>query len=338
MIRPGPRNLITDVDGILVGNAEDQKVRTGTTVVLCAERMVGAVDVRGGAPGTRDIDLLNPTCLVERIDAVVLSGGSAFGLEAGAGAVAWLAERGRGFAVGPTRVPIVPGAILFDLLNGGDKEWGAHSPYPDLARRACEEAGADFTLGTAGAGFGARAGALKGGLGSVSAEDDHGLQVGALVAANAFGSVTMPGTGTLWAWPLELANELGGQPLPATGVVDQEFAFDAAIGGQTTIGVVATNAQLTKAEATRIAMMAQDGLARAIRPAHTPFDGDTMFVIATGTLEASEPIAPRALGRLGMIAADCVARAIGRAVVEAESLGDMPSYRELYGDQLSAGR
>ncbi len=333
MIERGPTNLITDVAGILVGNAEDERIRTGSTVVLCREPALAAVDVRGAAPGTRETDLLDPTCLVERIDAIVLSGGSAFGLEAPAGVMNWLAEQGRGFAVGSARIPIVPGAILFDLLNGGDKAWGAEPPYRELGRRAAESAGADFALGNAGAGYGARAGPLKGGLGSVSAVDSP-LQVGALMAVNACGGVTIPGTSTLWAWPFERGNELGGQPPPQlASELDLDYGFDAALGAQTTIGVVATNARLDKAQAKRVAMMAHDGLARAIWPAHTPFDGDTLFVIATGQATAS-PTTAAALGRLGTIAADCVARAIGRAVVEAETLGDMPSYRELHGGNL----
>ena len=337
MIEPGPTNLITDVEGVLVGNAEDERIWTGTTVVLCREPALAAVDVRGAAPGTRDTDLLDPTCLIERIDAIVLSGGSAFGLEAPSGVMNWLAERGRGFPVGSARVPIVPGAILFDLLNGGDKAWGAEPPYRELGRRAAASAGADFALGNAGAGYGARAGALKGGLGSVSAVDGA-LRVGALIAVNAFGGVTIPGTSTLWAWPFERAGELGGQPRPQPRTEpDLDYGFEAALGAQTTIGVVATNARLDKAQAKRVAMMAHDGLARAIRPAHTPFDGDTLFVIATGG-RSSPSLVPAALGRLGMIAADCVTRAVGRAVVEAESLGDMPSYREQHGASLEPGR
>ncbi|AWK87861.1 P1 family peptidase [Azospirillum thermophilum] len=333
-VRPGPRNLITDVDGILVGNAQDQTVRSGVTVVLPDRPAVAAVDVRGGAPGTRETDALNPTCLVEQVDAVVLTGGSAFGLDAAAGAMGWLAARGRGFPVGDRRVPIVPAAVLFDLLNGGDKEWGETPPYRALAAAACDAAGPAFALGNAGAGLGAKAGDIKGGLGSASAVMPDGLQVGALIAVNPVGSAVMPGRDTLWAWAWEQDGEMGGQTPPAGPVpLDPVLPFlDAAVpGANTTIGVVATNAVLTKAEALRLATMAHDGMGRAIRPAHTPFDGDTLFGLATGTQALPDgPARAVALARLGALAADCVARAIGRGVYEAESLGPWPSYRARY--------
>ncbi|WP_448192487.1 P1 family peptidase [Azospirillum sp. sgz301742] len=335
-MRPGPRNLITDVDGIRVGNAADTRVRTGVTVILPDAPAVAAVDVRGGAPGTRETDALNPSCLVDRADAVVLSGGSAFGLEAASAAASWLAARGRGYAVGPVRVPIVPAAILFDLLNGGDKDWGEHPPFPDLARSALETVSLEFSLGNTGAGFGAKAGTIKGGLGSASLVTDDGFQIGALIAANPFGFATMPGQPTLWAWALELDGEMGGQPLPTApippdpGLPEHSIARAAA---NTTIGVVAVNADLTKAEALRLATMAHDGLARAIRPAHTPFDGDTLYVLATGTRPLPEPRAYH-LARLGSHAADATARAIGRGIYHAEGLGPFPGYRELHGATL----
>ena len=335
-MRPGPRNLITDVDGIRVGNAADARVRTGVTIVLPDAPAVAAVDVRGGAPGTRETDALNPSCLVDRVDAVVLSGGSAFGLEAASAAASWLAARGRGYAVGPVCVPIVPAAVLFDLLNGGDKDWGERPPFPDLARSALETASQDFALGNAGAGFGAKAGTIKGGLGSASLVTDDGFQIGALIAANPFGSATMPGQPTLWAWALELDGEMGGQPLPTAAIPPDPGLLETAItraGANTTIGVIAVNADLTKAEALRLATMAHDGLARAIRPAHTPFDGDTLYVLATGTRPLSEP-RPYHLARLGSHAADVAARAIGRGIYHAEGLGPFPGYRELYGSAL----
>ena len=338
-IRPGPRNAITDVDGIAVGNADDFVLRSGVTVVLPEEPAVAGVDTRGGAPGTRETDLLDPANLVDRVDAVVLSGGSAFGLDAASGAMGWLAERGRGFAVGPARVPIVPAAIIFDLLNGGEKDWGGDPPYRGLARQACDAAGASFALGNAGAGLGAKAGRLKGGLGTASFVTDDGIQVGAVIVANPFGSVTMPGTGSLWSWALERDDEFGGQPVPRGPVAagDLDYAVPSPVGGQTTIGVVATNVALTKAQVTRIAIMAQDGLARAIRPVHTPLDGDTIFVLSTGRRPLAEP-APLMLARIGMLAADCAARAIGRAVFHAESLGDFPSYRSIHGAALRQGK
>jgi len=334
MIRPGRRNLITDVDGILVGSAEDRRVGSGSTVVLCETPAVGGIDVRGGAPGTRDTELLDPANWVSAIDAIALSGGSAFGLDAAAGAQGWLARQGRGVEVGTARVPIVPGAIIFDLTAPGDKDWGEMPPYRELGRRAAAAAAKDFALGNAGAGLGARAGRIKGGLGSASAVDDEGWQVGAIVVANPVGSVLIPGTTTLWAWPFEMAGEMGGQRPPSTGLAADAFDLpaEARIGGHTTIGVVAVDARLDKADCRRLAIMAHDGLARAIRPVHTPFDGDTVFALATGRREIAGA-RPLALARLGALAADCMARAVGRAVYCAETLGDVPSYRSLSGDK-----
>jgi L-aminopeptidase/D-esterase-like protein len=339
MIRPGPRNLISDIDGIAVGHAADAAARTGVTVVLPARRTLAAVDVRGAAPGTRETDALDPTGLVEAVDAVVLTGGSVFGLEAAAGAVQWLAAHGRGYRLGPATVPIVPAAVLFDLLNGGDKGWGDDPPYRRLGAHACAAAAAAFALGNAGAGFGAKAGPVKGGLGSASAVDgDSGLTVGAVTAANPAGSPVMPGQPSLWAWMLEQDGEMGGQPPPAgpvpaavdltlsPGVADQP-------GGNTTLGVVATDAALSRAEAKRLAMMAQDGIARAVRPSHTTIDGDTVFALATGARPLPEPRA-LALARLGAIAADVLARAIARGVYEAETIGDKPGYRARHGGAL----
>lgn len=334
MIRPGPRNLITDVDGLLVGNAEDHTVRSGVTLVLPPEAPVAAVDVRGGAPGTRETDALEPSSLSGRIDAVVLSGGSVFGLDAASGVSSWLQGQGRGFAVGKVRVPIVPSAILFDLHEGA-LNWDLEPPYRGLGAEACINAKSDFPLGNVGAGLGARAGVIKGGLGSASFVDDDGAVVGALVAANPFGSVTMPDSATLWAWALEQNEEFGGQPVP--NVVAKEnvdYDFDAPTGC-TVIGVVATNTSLDRAQAQRLSIMAQDGIARAVRPAHTPFDGDTIFALATGQIPT--PIGAGALGRLGMMAADCVARAIGRAVFAAKTLDGQPSYRSLYDPALRRG-
>ncbi|AHB49771.1 peptidase T4 [Hyphomicrobium nitrativorans NL23] len=341
-LRPGPRNLITDVDGIAVGNAQSLDVRSGVTVVLPDRRTVAGVDVRGGAPGTRETDALDPTCLVEAVDGIVLSGGSVYGLEAMSGVVAWLGARGRGFALGetPTVSPVVPGAVLFDLPNGGDKEWGETPPYREWGRFACEAVSRDFALGNVGAGTGAMAGNIKGGLGSASVIDGA-FQVGALIAVNPFGSAVLPGTGHFWAAPFELDGEFGGRgwpgDLPSASAGDplKGTRLDVsplAPGGNTTIGVVATNAALTKAEARRIAIMAQDGLARAVRPIHSHVDGDTIFTLATGT--AALPGDPlerlMQLMRIGSIAADCVARAVARGVYAAEDLGDMACYRTRY--------
>jgi L-aminopeptidase/D-esterase-like protein len=334
MIRPGSRNLITDVPGIAVGNAEDHRVRSGTTVVLPEAPAVAAVDVRGGGPGTRETDALDPSCVVEAVHAVVLSGGSAFGLDAAGGVMGWLAARGRGFRIGEAVVPVVPSAILFDLNNGGDKAWGELPPYRTLGVKAAEAAGAEFALGNAGAGLGAKAGVLKGGLGSASflyKRDDQEYTVGALAAVNAFGSAVIPGSATLWAWTLEQEGELGGQPAPTgtatAGALD--YGFGVPVGSNTTLAVVATDATLSRAQAARVAIMAQDGFARALRPVHTPLDGDSVFVLSTGRRPLADPVGD--LARIGMLAADCVARAIARGVYEADSLGALPGYRALYG-------
>ncbi|MBX3498323.1 MAG: P1 family peptidase [Alphaproteobacteria bacterium] len=339
MIRPGPSNLITDVDGILVGNAEDAAVRSGTTVVLAEQACAASVDVRGGAPGTRDTDLLDPTCRVQAIDAVFLSGGSAFGLSAGDGVMKWLRERGRGTPVGGTSVPITPGAILFDLLNGGSKDWD-WPPYRELGYRAADGAAKTFVLGNAGAGLGARCGHLKGGLGSASAVDPaSGLQVGAIVAVNAVGFATMGELPHFWAWALEQDGEFGGLPPPPRGLnlavshTRQLLDHDAALAAQplanTTIAVVATNARLDKAWCQRLAIMAQDGLARALRPVHTPADGDAVFAMATGRVTVADD--PIARAEIGTLAADCLARAVARGVYSAGTLGGMPGWKDTYG-------
>ena len=341
MLRPGPRNLITDVDGILVGNAEDPRLRSGVSVVLCEEPSMASVDVRGGAPGTRETDLLDPSCRVDRVDAICLSGGSAFGLSSADGVMRWLRERGRGVAIADVVVPIVPTAILFDLLNGGDKSWD-WPPYRALAYGATGNAGRDFELGNAGAGLGAKAGNLKGGLGSASAVDPaSGLQVGALVAVNARGYTTMGDMAQFWAWPIEQDGEFGGLPPPPRGL-GLPVAHDRADlthdpadlarsdpRANTTIAVVATNARLDKASAERLAVMAQDGLARSIRPVHTPQDGDTVFSIATGRRDlAGDPLA---LAELGTLAADCLARAVARGVYNAGTLGAARGWRDVFG-------
>jgi L-aminopeptidase/D-esterase-like protein len=336
-LRPGPRNLITDVDGLLVGNIQSSTVRSGVTVVLPETRVTAACSVGGGAPGTRDTDALDPSALVDAVDAVMLSGGSTYGLDAASGAVSWLGARERGFRLGtsPLVSPIVPGAILFDLDNGGDKDWGERPPYRDWGLQACGAAERDFALGNVGAGMGAVVGNLKGGLGSASLLDGD-VQIGALVAVNAFGSAVVPGTAHLWAAPFGLAGEFGAmeRTLPAPDTADPLAGTRAdgaplAPGGNTTIGVVGTNLALTKAEARRIAVMAQDGLARALRPVHSQVDGDTLFVLSTGTVVVEGADRLMALLRLGALAADCVTRAVGRAVLAAEDLGDRRSIHAL---------
>ncbi len=335
MIGPGSRNLITDVRGIKVGNGEDTTAMTGVTVILAEGRAVGAVDVRGGAPGTRETEALLPEGLNVGIDAIVLSGGSVFGLDAAGAVTNWLAHSGRGYrlAGAPMVAPIVPAAILFDLTNGGNKNWGQEPPYRTLGVAACEAAAEDFALGNAGAGYGARAGAYKGGLGSASIVTDDGFEIGALVAVNAFGSPVMPGTSTLWAWPFEQSNEMGGQIPPKHGVPSLSLPDDIKRPPlpmqNTTIAVVAVNAMLSPAQAKRIAIMAQDGLARALRPVHTAVDGDVVFVIATGERAVSEPL-PFQISMLGSLAADCLARAVGRGVYEAKALGPWVAYRTVH--------
>jgi D-aminopeptidase len=327
------RNLLTDVPGLEVGHADDAKLASGTTAVVFDEPAVASADVRGGAPGTREVELLRPEQTVERVDAIVLSGGSAFGLDAPGGVQAWLREQGRGFAVGPVRVPIVPGAILFDLLNGGDKSWGRHAPYRDLGYAAAAAAGPSFALGSHGAGFGATTVNLKGGLGSASAELGDGTVVGAIVAVNAVGSVTVGDGPHFWAAPFELEGEFGGRGLPAPRSPD---ALAIRLKGRprenTTLALVATDATLTKSQAKRLATMAHDGLARAIYPAHTPLDGDIVFAASTSKRPLANPA--HGLAELGAIAANVLARATARAVYEATALpftGALPSWKDKFG-------
>jgi D-aminopeptidase len=327
------RNLITDVAGVLVGNADDARLASGVTAILFEEPAVAAIDVRGGAPGTRETDLLEPHRTVERIDAVTLSGGSAFGLDAATGVQALLRERGRGFAIGDIRVPLVSGAVLFDLLNGGDKNWGRFPPYRDLGYAAAGAAAASFALGTAGAGFGATTVNFKGGLGSASAVTRDGHTVGALVAVNACGNVNVGSGPQFWAAPFELDDEFGGLGFPAT--VPPAALTPIAkgrTGENTTIAIVATDAALTKAQAKQLAVMAQDGLARAIYPAHTMLDGDTVFAAATGRRPVGDPME---VSELGAIAANALARAVARGVFEASGLpGGTPSWRDCHGARL----
>jgi L-aminopeptidase/D-esterase-like protein len=331
----GPNNALTDIIGISVGNAKDKTAHTGVTVILCDEPAIAAVDVRGGGPGTRETDALAPHNLVERIDALVLSGGSTYGLGAADAVTAQLGARGRGFAMmdlpGVPRSPIVPAAILYDLANGGDKKWGEVPPYYDLGRRALKAAATDFALGNAGAGYGAMAGAIKGGLGSASTFTHDNLAIGALAAVNSFGSVLLPGTKNFWAAPFEQDDEFGGLGWPANPQVDADDWGAAKLNPgarqNTTLGVVATTASLTPAQAKRLAIMAQDGLARAIRPAHSPFDGDIVFAIATGAADGPT-LDELALTRLGVLAADCLARAVARGVYAAQSLGDGIAWRD----------
>ena len=322
VIGPGPRNLITDVAGLRVGNASDARVNSGATVLTADAPFVAAVDIRGGAPGTRETDLLAPGRLVSDVDALVLSGGSAFGLDAASGVADTLRARGRGYPAGDARVPIVPAAILFDLDNGGDKGWETN-PYRALGVAALEAASEDFAIGTAGAGTGAATATWKGGLGSASYVLESGITIGALVAVNPLGGVTAPGSRHFHAAPYEVGDEFGGlgpapAPLPAyeRGMLQ---VGDPDPGTNTTIAIVATDAALDKAEARRLAEMAHDGMARAIYPSHTPFDGDLVFAVSTG----ARPAGAEAL-ILGHVASLCLARAIARAIFAASAMpGDL---------------
>ncbi|MER9300679.1 P1 family peptidase [Mesorhizobium sp. M0621] len=323
MFRTGPRNLITDVAGLRVGNASDARLKSGVTTVLCDAPTVAGVQILGGAPGTRETDLLEPHNSVDVVHAVVLSGGSAFGLDAASGVQAALRERGIGLEVGGFRVPIVPSAILFDLRNGGDKDWGRYPPYRELGYEAAQTATADFPLGTIGAGTGALTSGLKGGLGSASTLLDNGVTIGALAAVNPTGSVTISRTRHFWAAPFEIGDEFGGlgypSPMPDDAKTillkyrDKHMGRQA--GGNTTIAVIATDAVLTKAAAKRLAISAHDGFVRAIWPTHTPADGDLVFALATGT-SGIELTADAAID-LYAAAGATMARAISRGVFAA---------------------
>jgi D-aminopeptidase len=330
----GPLNLITDVPGLRVGSAADARVVSGVTVLLPDRPAVAAVDVRGGGPGTRETDALGLAGTVEEAHAVVLAGGSAFGLSAATGVQSWLRERGIGFDVGGQRVPIVPQAILFDLLNGGDKTWGPSPPYELLARTACDAAAREFALGSFGAGIGATTANLRGGLGSASEVLAGGVIVGALVAANPVGSVTVGNSRHFWAAPFEQDSEFGGQGLPSIMPADATLAqLKGGPRQSTTIAAVATNARLSKPEAHRLAVMAQTGLARAIYPVHTPLDGDTVFVLATGDVDLPDPVYD--LARLGAAAANTLSRAVARGIYEAAAASGAwkgpPAWRDRFG-------
>lgn len=332
-MQPGKRNLITDVPGLRVGNARDDVVKTGTTVLLGDTPFTAAVHVMGGAPGTRETDLLAPDKTVQQVDALVLSGGSAFGLDAASGVADGLRAQGRGFAVGDQRVPIVPGAILFDLLNGGNKSW-AQNPYKRLGQEALDLSGEHFALGSEGAGVGATTRSLKGGLGSASLVLDCGIAVGALVAVNALGDVVGE-DGAFWAAPWEFGAEFGGLGPVAGHDPSVEPGFKH--GQATTIAIVATDAKLSQAEAQRLAVAAHDGMARAILPSHTPYDGDLVFAAATGVHALPDPVlTPMALGHAAAI---CLARAIARGVHAARpAAGDpVPSWSVKFGASAAAG-
>ena len=329
-------NLLTDIAGVRVGHADDAALASGVTAVIFDSPAVAAMDVRGGGPGTREGALLDLANTVEKIDAVALAGGSAFGLEAGGGVQAWLAEKGRGFAVRGAVIPIVPGAICFDLLNGGNKQWGRFATYRDLGYAAAAAADTTFALGSAGAGLGANTANLKGGLGSASAQTDDGVKVAALVVVNAVGTVTVGDGPWFWAAPFEIDGEYGGRGLPPSFTPDMlrmriKGGSAATPAENTTLAVVVTDAMLTKPQARRLAIIAQTGFARAIYPVHAPMDGDVVFAAATGE-KSIDPLV--GLTELGMVAANVVARAIARGVFAATALpfpDALPAWRDRFG-------
>jgi len=327
------RNLITDVAGLRVGNAQDERLASGVTVALFDDMTVASVSVHGGAPGTRETDLLEPDRTAPGIHGVVLSGGSAFGLDAAGGVQAYLRERGLGLPVGTTRVPLVPQAIVFDLLNGGDKAWGRYPPYRELGYEAAAAAGPDFALGSVGGGLGATTVDLKGGLGSASAATVAGYTVGALAVVNALASAVIGGGPHFWAGALEEGDEFGGLGLPPK--VTPEMRRLAWKGSQTlatTVALVATDAALSKAQAKRLAVAAQGGIAKGLRFAHALNDGDVVFAAATG----HRPLRgePSSLIEITALATDCLTRAIARGVYEATALpvpGALPAGRDRFG-------
>jgi L-aminopeptidase/D-esterase-like protein len=330
------KNLLTDIAGVRVGHADDAALGSGVTAVIFDNPPIASMDVRGGGPGIREGSLLDPVATVEHIHGIALSGGSAFGLEAGGGVQAWLAEQGRGFRIREAVIPIVPGAICFDLLNGGNKQWGRMPPYRDLGYAAAASATTSFALGSVGAGLGATTSNLKGGLGSASAVTQGGVKVAALAVVNAVGSVTVGDGPWFWAAPFEIGGEFGGRGLPSSFTPEMlamrlKGATNATAAENTTLAVVVTDAILTKSQARRLAMIAQTGFARAIYPVHAPLDGDVVFAAATG----EKPVDPLVgLTELGMVAANVTARAIARGVYAATALpfaGALPAWKDRFG-------
>lgn len=330
------KNLLTDIAGVRVGHADGAALASGVTAIIFDSPAIASIDVRGGGPGTREEALLKPESTVEAIDGITLSGGSALGLDAAGGVQAWLAEQGRGFRLREAVIPIVPGAVCFDLLNGGNKAWGRFPPYRDLGYAAAGAASADFALGSAGAGLGATTANFKGGVGSASAQTDGGIMVGALAVVNAVGSVIVGDGPWFWAAPFETGDEFGGRGLPNAFTPDMLRARlkggpEATPSENTTLVVVVTDAVLTKPQARRLAMIAQTGMARAIYPVHAPLDGDVVFAAATG----KKPIDPLfGLTELGMVAANTVSRAIARGVYHATALpflGALPAWGDRFG-------
>ena len=319
----GERNSITDVPGIQVGNYTDLEVLSGLTVIIPDDRCVAGVDVRGGAPGTRETDLLKPVNHVDKVDAVMLSGGSAFGLSNADGVMRYLEEEGRGYpARDGIKVPIVPSAIIFDLYRG---EKRGRLPL-DSGYQACKSLSLDLKQGNVGAGTGAMAGGIKGGLGTASEVLSNGVTVGAITAVNSAGYIADPRSGGLYARNLELEGEFGDVPgLPVQG--NMLSPLSARLGENTVIGIVATDAALSKTEVTKVAQMAQDGVARAVSPAHTLFDGDTIFALSTGGKETNGNRGSL-VSLIGAVAADVFSRAIIHGILNASSVNGLVSYRD----------
>ena len=328
------QNLLTDVAGVRVGHAHDDALMSGVTVALFDRPTVASAATRGGAPGGRDTGLLEPEMTVQGIDAVVLSGGSTFGLDAAGGVSGYLRGQAVGFAIGPLRIPITVQAIMFDLLNGGDKNWGRVPPYWELGWQAAKAASSDaFALGSVGGGYGATTANLRGGLGSASVITAGGFTVAALAVVNAVGTVTVGNGPHFWAAPFENGSEFGGfgfpRPMPANALALHTKGRNPP---STTIALVVTDAVLTKAQTKRLAIMADDGIAKAVRPAHAPMDGDTVFAVST----LGQPMRADApdLTEIGMAAGDCLARAIARGVYEAAKTPagwtGPPAYRQCF--------
>ena len=332
------RNLITDVAGLRIGNAHDAALGSGVTVALFDEPAVASCSVMGGAPGTRETDLLDPDKVAPAIHGVVLSGGSAFGLDTASGVQAFLREQGIGFAIREAVVPLVSQAVVFDLINGGDKDWGRYPPYRELGYEAARLAGADFSLGTVGGGYGATTVNLKGGLGSASTQTSSGHTVGALVIVNSIASAVIGEGPHFWAGALEEGGEFGGLGLPAGVTPDmRRLVWKGDPQPSTTIALVATDATLTKAQAKRLAVAAHAGLARGLRFSHALFDGDTIFAAATGRRSLQDEAAE--FTELTALAADCLTRAIARGVYEATALAfpaAQPAWRDKFGTPAGA--
>lgn len=317
MPQPGVRNSLTDIPGVFVGNSENSCIRTGVTVVGFDKAMRCAVDVRGGGPATRETNAVGANATLGIAHAITLSGGSVFGLAAADEIATILSSQKIGvtLAQGVPTVPIIPAASLYDLSNGGDKDWGETPPYRALARDAFSSLSRDMNIGSFGAGYGALAGSIIGGLGSSSLDMGDNSVVASLISVNSIGSAVMPGGNCFWSWPFEFEDEFGGlKPTPdlfAHAPLPADTKGEVSCGQATCIGVVATSVSLDRASLMRVAIMAQDGIARAIRPSHAPFDGDTIFAVCP---DEAPRVTPIDVMRIGSAAADCVARAVARGV------------------------